>query len=113
MTTSVRFPQPKDPADDAWYLIRFAERLARLLDVTIAPEVPDDVFGLGTWQTPGDTYPASMLAVESQQLAPDGLGVAMLLVGGTPGGTYGIRVGVLTTGGTSLYRTAILNVTGL
>ena len=113
MTTSVRFPQPKDPADAGWYLVRFAERLTALLDVQVSIETPDDLYGLGTWRTPGDDMPPVMLAAESGQITPDGLAVAVFLTGGAPGGTYGVRVGVTTQLGATLRRTAILNVTGL
>ena len=113
MTTSVRFPQPKDPADSGWYLIRFAERLTAVFVVSATPETPDDVYGLGTWRTPGDDLAPTPLDVQSWQLTMGGLAVAMFLTGGVPGGTYAIRVGVTTTAGSTLYRTAILNVTGL
>lgn len=113
MTTSVRFPQPKDPADSGWYVIRFAERLASLGGVQILTTTPDDLYGLGTWHTPGDDAAPTALAASSGQIIASGLGVAVFLTGGAPGATYGVRVSVTTQGGTTLSRTAILNVTGL
>lgn len=113
MTTSARFLYPKDPADNAWYQVRFPEPLTALLGITATISVPADGYGLGVWTTPGDTLPATPLILQAQQLTTDRLGVTMLIGGGAPGGTYAIRVGVTTVTGATLYRSIILNVTGL
>ena len=113
MTTSATFPAPKDPADSAWYQLRFGERLAALVRLTVTETSPDDTQGQGTWTTPGDSAPATPLEAHNGQLTLDGYGVAMLISGGVPGSSYAVTAEVTTDSGGTLSRSAILAVTGL
>lgn len=114
MTTSVTFPQPKDPVDQAWYQIRFGEPLATLVRLTVSDDTTsDDEQGRGTWSTPGDAVVGSPLVADNGQLTPDRFGVSMLLSGGVPGNSYAVTAEVTTESGGTLARSAILSATGL
>jgi hypothetical protein len=113
MPTTVAFPWPKDPADIAWYWLRFAEPLSSIVSATATLQ-PAQPFPLTIgWDTPGDTIMGAPLAVTARMINTDPLKAGVLLTGGIPGSTYAIRVGVVTQSGSTLYRSAILQVAGL
>jgi hypothetical protein len=112
MPTTVVFPHPKDPADDAWYSIRFWEPLASIVSAT-SSLMPTQQQPLTVgWKTPGDSILGSGLTVQLTQISTDGFSALVLLAGGTPGAAYAVRVGVITVAGNTLYRTVILKVAG-
>lgn len=113
MTTSLRFPKPKDPADASWYQISFPEPLAAVLEVAAMLSGPAGQMVAGALLTPGDSAPAADLVVEQPQLSADGFGAAFRLTGGTPGKSYALTARVTTKAGNTLRRSAILDVTGL
>lgn len=97
---TVSFPSPKDPQDAAWYQVDFGETLDLIVSISVLP-------------TTLDAQPSSAdLQASQAQLTVDNKGVAFLASGGQPGMVYAIRVGVLTEGGSTLYGTALLSVSG-
>lgn len=115
MTTSVTFPEPKDPASSAWYWINFGVPLASVRSVvpsvsTLAGTAPS---GTAQWTTPGDALAGSPLAASLQAVGNDGVSAMFWLTGGVPGVTYAVRADVVDTAGNELFESAILAVTGL
>jgi hypothetical protein len=122
---NLAFALPKNPKDSAWYAFRAPEPVAFVYGITIAVSSPADVDTEGTYSTPGDavvatdltssnlSVPTTDLTTSDGKTIPAGLAVTFKLSGGAPGVSYAIEIGLETVTGSTLYRSAILYVTGL
>lgn len=118
------FPRPKDPADESWYLMRAPEPVASVIGVTAYVSTPSDLDADGSYSTAGDaitgtdlvpsswSVPSTDVTTSDGQVVPAGLGIAFKLAGGAPATSYAVRAGFVTVSGSTLYRSAILLVTG-
>lgn len=118
MTTSVLFPQAKDPGDVVWYSLVFAGQSLSSTDpvMTVLINGRVSVFpSPGLYLTPGDSAPDSDLVVSNASIvhAASGDSVAFILSGGSPGRTYAITAKVVGVDGSEIVRSGILTVTGL
>ena len=109
---NVMFPYPKDPQDDAWYLIQINEPVTSVSSVICEPTSPPRVPLPGVWRTPGDELSGSPLTVKDFRVSGDGLGVAVRLSGGIPGWFYAVRATLTLSDGSTLHESVILPVAG-
>ncbi len=106
----LQFPNPKDPADVAWYQLRFREPLTAVSAITATPSGTAGSGGPHT--TPGDSLAGGDLVPASWGISSDTFGAIFRLSGGVPGHSYAVRADVTTADGSTLSRSAILEVTG-
>lgn len=111
MSIGLKFPQPKDPADEAWYGILFPVTIVSVNHVSCAESKPTSPSGVGAFSTPGDAI-GSALAVSNGTVHTDGKTAMMWVQGGVPGKSYALRADVTDGEGNNLNRSAILTVTG-
>jgi hypothetical protein len=111
MSTSLKFPQPKDPADEAWYGIPFPVTIVSVNEVTASESKPTALTGVGAFTTPGDAL-SSPLTVSNGVVGVDTKTAMMWVQGGVPGRSYALRADVTDSEGNNLNRSAILTVTG-
>lgn len=119
------FARPKNPKDSAWYTFRAPEPVASAIGIIIVATATPDVDAEGTYNTPGDavagtiltssnlSVPTSDVTLSDGKIIPAGLAIVFKLQAGVPGTSYAIEVGFETVTGSTLYRSAILYVTGL
>ena len=117
------FALPKNPKDDAWYAFRAPEAVASAIGITIAA-TDRDADKEGTYSTPGDavagsiltasnvSVPSTSLTLSDGTIIPAGLAITFKLAAGVPHTSYAVEVGFITVAGSTLYRSAILDVTG-
>lgn len=118
------FALPKNPKDAAWYAFRAPEPVASASGVTIV-ETARDADQEGTYSTPGDavtgsiltasnlSVPSTSVTLSDGTVIPAGLAIVFKLSAGVPHTSYAVEVGFVTVTGSTLYRSAILDVTGL
>jgi hypothetical protein len=112
MSTSLKFPRPKDPSDQAWYGLPFPVTITSVDQVSCAESRPT-LPGTGAFTTPGDAVAGTVLAVSNGVVGSDGKTAMMWVTGGVPGKSYALRADVTDAQGNKLSRSAILPVTGL
>lgn len=122
---NLAFAKPKNPKDIAWYAFRAPEPVASTIGITIVPNTTPDVDAEGVYNTPGDAVTGTILTASSPSVPttdltltdgktiPAGLAIVFRLSAGVPGTSYAVEVGFVTVTGSTLYRSAILYVTGL
>lgn len=122
---NLAFALPKNPKDDAWYAFRTPEPVASASGITIVSSSPADLISEGIYSTPGDaaapsdltssnlSVPTSDLTTSDGKTIPAGQAIVFKLSGGAAHTSYAIEIGFVTVSGSTLYRSAILYVTGL